>query len=261
MPRNESSERETPRLAVVTGAASGIGRAVTELLLRRQTQVIGVDLVDPPRDLDRDGLGWVSGDVAAPETWEQVRAASAKLDPDGPDALVTCAATIAVSSFLSTGLDAWRRLFDVNVLGAVQGMQTVLPAMIERGGGAIAVVCSVDSLIVEEEMSAYATSKAALLHAARSAAIEHARHGVRINAVCPGIIDTPLLKRHFDSLDDPAGARTASERRTPMGRILEPEEIAQVVCFLIGPGSSAMAGAAVTVDGGLIATYDFDGSA
>ena len=119
-------------------------------------------------------------------------------------------------------------------------------------------VCSVNSFVVEDELSAYSTSKAALLHATRSAAVEYAARGVRINAVCPGIIDTPLLRRHLESLDDPEGARRAGERRSPIGRIMRPEEVAEAICFLVGDGASAMSGAALTVDGGLTVTYDFD---
>jgi NAD(P)-dependent dehydrogenase (short-subunit alcohol dehydrogenase family) len=137
-------------------------------------------------------------------------------------------------------------------------MQALLPRMLERRDGAIAVVCSVNSFVVEDELSAYSTSKAALLHAVRSAAVEYAARGVRINAVCPGIIDTPLLQRHFDSLEDPAAARRAAERRSPIGRILRPEEVADAICFLVGPTATAMSGAALTVDGGLTVTYDFD---
>src|SRR5690606_9199600 len=101
--------------------------------------------------------------------WDAVVAACARRDPRGPDALVACAGTIVVRPFLRTALDDFRRLFEINVLGVVRGMQALIPAMTARGGGAIAVVCSVDSFAVEEEMSAYATSKAALLHAVRSA--------------------------------------------------------------------------------------------
>jgi NAD(P)-dependent dehydrogenase (short-subunit alcohol dehydrogenase family) len=247
-----------PGLAAVTGAASGIGLATVHALLDRGATVVGVDLAEAP--LEHDELGWVTGDVADAQTWGRVAATCEERDSAGADALVTCAGTIVVSPFLETRAEDWTRLFEINVLGVVRGMQALMPAMIERGGGAVAAVCSVDSLIVEEEMSAYATSKAALLHAVRSAAIEHASDGVRVNAVCPGIVDTPLLQRHFDSLDDPAAARAACERRSPIGRLLAPEEIAEVLCFLVGGGASAMAGAAVTVDGGLIATYDFDGS-
>jgi len=248
-----------PRLAVITGAASGIGRATARALRDRGSEVIGVDLVAAPEELaSDDAVDWVSGDVASPETWERVKAAGAHRDPSGPDCLVTCAATLVVAPFLETSRDDWRRLFDINVVGVILGMQALLPPMLERRDGAIAVVCSVNSFVVEDELSAYSTSKAALLHATRSAAVEHAAAGVRINAVCPGIIDTPLLQRHFDSLEDPGAARRAAERRSPIGRILRPEEVAGAICFLVGGSASAMSGAAVTVDGGLTVTYDFD---
>jgi NAD(P)-dependent dehydrogenase (short-subunit alcohol dehydrogenase family) len=254
--RVELNAPTAPRLAVVTGAASGIGRATATALRDRGTKVIGVDLVDIPDGLD--AAGWVTGDVASPDTWERVTAACEERDGGVADCLVTCAATLVVAPFLETSTDDWRRIFDVNVVGVILGMQALLPPMLERRDGAIAVVCSVNSFVVEDELSAYSTSKAALLHATRSAAVEYAAAGVRINAVCPGIIDTPLLRRHFDALDDPAAARRAAERRSPIGRILQPEEVAEAICFLVGGGASAMAGAALTVDGGLTVTYDFD---
>ena len=196
----------------MTGAGSGIGRASATALRHRGTELIGVDLVPAPEELRADsGVDWVEGDVALPETWERVTAACEGRGEEGADCLVTCAATLVVAPFLETSTDDWRRIFDVNVFGVLLGMHALLPRMLERRAGAIAVVCSVNSFVVEDELSAYSTSKAALLHATRSAAVEYAAHGVRINAVCPGIIDTPLLRRHLESLDDPAG-RAASGR-------------------------------------------------
>jgi NAD(P)-dependent dehydrogenase (short-subunit alcohol dehydrogenase family) len=246
----------SPRLAVVTGAASGIGLASAAALLARGAEVIGVDVHEAPGELSPRVASWITGDVSLPATWDAVRAAAD--ERGGADCLVACAGTIVVAPFLETRPDDWARLFEVNVLGVVRGMQALLPPMVERKNGAVAVVCSVNSLVAEDLMSAYSTSKAALLHAVRSAAIEHARDGVRINAVCPGIIDTPLLRRHLDSLDDPAGAIAAAERRSPIGRLLRPDEVAEALCFLVDGAASGLAGSALTVDGGLIATYDFD---
>jgi 2,3-dihydro-2,3-dihydroxybenzoate dehydrogenase len=247
------------RLAIVTGAASGIGRAAAELLVERGVAVIGVDLSERPDAMDV--AEWVQGDVADQSTWDRAGDAAGARDPRGADALVACAGTIVVSPFLDTSVEDWRRLFEINVLGVVRGMRTVLPAMVERGDGAVAVVCSVNSLFAEEQMSAYSVSKAALLHAVRSAALEYAGTGVRINAVCPGIIDTPLLRRHFNSLDDPEGARAEGARRTPIGRLLAPREVAEALWFLVGDGASGLSGAAITVDGGLTTAYDFTGAA
>jgi len=244
---------------VVTGAASGIGEATVTALLARGADVIGVDIQEPPAEAAPRHAGWVTGDVSTAGTWDAVRDACD--ERGGADCLVACAGAIVVAPFVRTRPEDWVRLFDINVMGVVRGMQVLLPPMLERRNGAIAVVCSVNSLIAEDRMSAYSTSKAALLHAVRSAAIEHARDGVRINAVCPGIIDTPLLRAHLESLDDPAGARAAAERRSPIGRLLRPDEVAEALCFLVDGAASGLAGSALTVDGGLVATYDFDATA
>ncbi|MGN6188179.1 MAG: SDR family NAD(P)-dependent oxidoreductase [Conexibacter sp.] len=250
--------RAPRRLAVLTGAASGMGLATAKLLLERGTTVVGVDLAQMPAELrGHERLAWVRGDVAAQETWDRAHAVALEHDADGADCLITCAADIVIAPFLEIPLDEWQRLFEVNVLGVLRGMRTFMPAMIERRAGAIAVVCSVNSLFAEDANSAYSTSKAALLHVVRSAALEHARDGLVINAVCPGIVETPLLQRHFDSLEDPAAARADCVRRSPTGRLLQPEEIAETLCFLVGPGASALSGAAVVVDGGLTTAYDF----
>ncbi len=246
------------RLAIVTGAASGMGLATARLLLQRGTAVVGLDLADAPAELRELGVAaWVTGDVGEQATWDRAAAAAAEIDPAGADCLVCCAAAIVVKSFLETRPEDFQQLFATNVLGVVRGMQTVLPAMIERRAGAVAVVCSVDSLYVEQDMAAYSTSKAALLQIVRSAALEHAGHGLQINAVLPGAVDTPLLQSHFDASPDPAAFRALVERRSPQGRVLRAEEVAETLCFLVSPRASGLSGAAVTVDGGLTSTYDY----
>jgi NAD(P)-dependent dehydrogenase (short-subunit alcohol dehydrogenase family) len=164
-------------------------------------------------------------------------------------------------ALLEAPLDEWRRLFDVNVLGVVLGLQALIPAMREQGQGAIAVVCSISSFQVELASGAYCASKGALLQVVRAAALEHACDGLRINAVCPGIVDTPLLRRFVDAADDPAAIYEAMERRTPTGRMVSSQEVADVLQFLVGPRSGGLSGAALTIDGGLTTTYDFDAAA
>lgn len=256
---DETSSDRLPRLAVVTGAASGIGSATASALQARGVEVIGVDLHGAPAELEACAAAWITGDVSIADTWDAVRAESDARG--GADALVACAGAIVVAPFMTTPPEDFARLFSINVLGVIRGMQALVPLMVERGGGAVAVVCSVNSHVAEALMGAYSTSKAALLHAVRSAAIEHARDGVRINAVCPGIVDTPLLRQHLGSLDDPEAALAACERRSPIGRLLRPAEVAQALCFLVDGAASGFAGAALTIDGGLTATYDFDAAA
>jgi len=203
---------------VITGAASGIGLATVEAMADAGGAVVGVDLAEAPAALSGvEDLAWVRGDVTAQETWDEAMELSRRRDQRGPSSLISCAADVVVSPFLETSLDDWRRLLEINVLGPIRGMNAVMPSMIERSRGSIAVVCSVDSLIVEEELSAYATSKAALLHVVRSAALEHARNGLRINAVAPGVVDTPLLRRHLESLEDPDSVPDHRRGEWPLG--------------------------------------------
>jgi NAD(P)-dependent dehydrogenase (short-subunit alcohol dehydrogenase family) len=252
-----TDRRAEQRVAVVTGAASGVGLATAEALRDDGLIVVGIDLAEAPAGLAE--LNWVTGDISAQGTWDRAAERARFHDPLGARCLVAAAADIVVSPFLQTEPDAYRRLFEVNVLGTLRGMRTLMPAMVERGQGSIAVVCSVDSLYTEEGMSAYAASKAALLQVVRSAALEHSADGLRINAVCPGAIDTALLQRHFDSTPDPAATRAATVRRIPTGQIAAAEEVAAVLRFLVSDAASGMSGSAVTVDGGLTTSYDFDG--
>lgn len=240
-------------VAVVTGAASGVGLATVAALREEGLVVVGVDLAEVP---DRQAE-WVRGDVAQQQTWDRVLEATRRQDPRGATCLVSAAADIVVAPFLETTPADFRRLFEINVIGTLLGMQALMPAMIERGRGSIAVVCSVDSLYTEERMSAYSASKAALLQIVRSAALEHSKDGLRINAVCPGAIDTPLIHRAVSGSDDPAAALGAAVRRIPAGQMLRPEEVAAVLRFLVSDEASGMSGAAVAVDGGLTVTYDY----
>ena len=247
------------RLAVVTGAASGVGLATTRQLRGAGTTVCGLDRADLPPELeDDDGLDWVQGDVASEETWARVQQACSARDSGGADRLVSCAGDIVQTSFLDTSLEDWRRMLDINLFGAILGMRTVMPGMVERREGAIAVVGSVNSLFVEDHLSAYSTAKAALLHAVREAALEYAGLGIRINAVLPGYLNTPLLHRSIKDAPDPDAILRFVANRTPIGRLVEPEEVASVLCFLLTEGASAMSGAAIVVDGGVTTAYDFD---
>jgi NAD(P)-dependent dehydrogenase (short-subunit alcohol dehydrogenase family) len=249
-------------LALVSGAASGVGLATTRQLRAGGTRVVGVDRSPRPPELDGDdGLEWVMGDVASEETWDRVNSACREEDPLGPDRLIACAGDIVQATFLDTSIEEWRRILDINLFGVLFAMRTVMPGMLERGSGAIAVVASVNSLYVEAQMSAYSTAKAALLHAVRSAALEYAGFGIRINAVLPGYLNTPLFHRAIADDPEPARIRLAAENRTPIGRLVEPEEVASVLCFLVGEGASAVSGAAIVVDGGVTTAYDFDLSA
>lgn len=248
----------SPSLVVVTGAASGIGRATALALVERNITVIGVDRSPLPAPLSANPLvSWITGDITDQATWTEVATMATSIDDQGADGIVASAGDVVVAPLLETDPDEWRRLFDINVVGLVLALRELLPAMVERRSGAVVAVCSVNSLFVEDQLSAYSTTKAAMLQVVRSAALEHARDGVRINAVLPGAVHTPMLRRHLDTTDDPLAARLAIERRTPTGRVVTPDEVANVICFLLTPDSTGMSGSAVVVDGGMTTAYDF----
>lgn len=246
------------RVAVVSGAASGIGAAAVAELADAGFAVLGIDLAPVSDALaELPDLHWLQGDVTATETWEQASARGRELDPQGAYAFVGCAADVTVAPFLETPPEEWRRLYEINVIGVVHGMRALMPAMIERGDGAVAVCCSVNSMFVEAEIAPYSASKSALLSATRTAAVEHAGDGLRINAVCPGVVDTPLLRKHVESMPDPAGAEAAMRERVPTGAVTRPDEVAKLLRFLVSEEASGLSGSALVVDGGLTTTYTF----
>ncbi len=254
----QESAATKPRLAVVTGAASGVGLSTARLLVDAGMNVLGVDLAPRPDELANAAVEWVRGDVSDDSVWAEAGARIEQLDPRGADSLVCCAGDVAVAPFMEMPVDEWKRLLDINLLGVVRAMHTVIPAMKARGEGAIAVVCSVNSFVTEAGVAGYSSSKAALLHAVRSAAVELAPTGLRINAVCPGCVDTPLLRKHLAATGDPDRYRRELEQRTPTGKLISAEEVAQTLRFLVSREASGLVGASIVVDGGLTVTYDFD---
>ncbi|MZG18663.1 SDR family oxidoreductase, partial [Streptomyces sp. SID5914] len=148
----------------------------------------------------------------------------------------------------------WDRVMAVNVRSAFLTMRSVLPSMAERGHGAIVNIASVAALRGSRNLTAYATSKHALLGLTRSAVAEFASRGVRVNAVCPGPIDTPLQQRAEHAAADPTRFRGDQESAIPQGRYGAVAEVADVVLFLLSDAASYVNGATVTVDGGMTAT-------
>lgn len=189
----------TCEVVVVTGAASGIGLETARLLQARGTEVIGVDLSwseVPP------GLLTVTGDVADPETWRgaarMIREMRATVG-----SLVLAAACLDVGTILTLDESKWRRMIEVNLFGVIRPIATFLPGMIERGGGSIVIVGSIDSYSAEQGLIGYCASKGAVLQVSRTLALDHARDNIRVNCVCPGVTDTPFFRRHLATATDP----------------------------------------------------------
>jgi NAD(P)-dependent dehydrogenase (short-subunit alcohol dehydrogenase family) len=245
------------KVAVVTGGASGIGRAAAELLAERGAMVAVIDLAQEAGRQTLEGISkrqgkaqFYSVDVSkrrqVEEAVDEARAAFGQID-----ILVVSAGIQRYGNALTTSDEQWAEVMGVNLNGAWYAARACLPDMVGRGGS-IVNVASVQSLASQFNVLAYTVSKHALIGLTRSMAMDFARQQVRVNAVCPGTVDTPML-RWAAALDpDPQSVYDACARMHPLGRIARPEEVGEVVAFLAHESASFVTGAVWTVDGGLL---------
>ncbi|MBW3667823.1 MAG: SDR family oxidoreductase [Actinobacteria bacterium] len=240
--------------AIVTGGASGVGRSTVEILVGRGVPVVAVDRRWPD-DSAADDVVRITGDVCDAGTWKE--AVDAAQERGGLSKLVINAARLAVGSVLDVADDELRQVFEVNVFAAALALRSCLPVMIDQGGGAVVGVASTDAVFAEQGLAAYCASKGALLQLMRCVAVDHARQGIRANVVCPGAIDTPFFRQHVDAAPDPEAFLRVKTERHPSGRILQPEDVAEVVAFLLSDAAIGMNGTPVMIDGGLTTTFDF----
>jgi NAD(P)-dependent dehydrogenase (short-subunit alcohol dehydrogenase family) len=248
-----------PTLAVISGSSKGIGEASARRFLDAGATVVGISTSPPDEPLaSHERFHAVVGDVADPAAWEQVRAHYRALEQP-PTSLVLNAARPLIGTVVTLELEAWRRLFDGNVFGAVLGAKTCLPDMIANGGGSVVVVSSVDGWMAEQGLIAYACTKATLIAFARNLAVDHAREGIRANVVAPGTTDTPAFRRAMGTADDPEAWIAERAERNPLGRILSADEVAETVFYLASDRASGITGAVVPVDAGLSVSFDFRG--
>ena len=245
------------KVAVVTGGGSGIGRATAEILATRGAAVAVIDLAEEAGTETADGIRRRNGqalfrpvDVAKPN---QIRSAVSDARASfGPiDILVVSAGIQRYGNALTTTDEQWTEVMGVNLNGAWYAARACLPDMVGRGGS-IVNVASVQSLASQYNVLAYTASKHAVIGLTRSMAMDFASEKVRVNAVCPGTVDTPML-RWAASLDpNPQSVYDACARMHPLGRIARPEEVGEVVAFLAHDSASFVTGAVWTVDGGLL---------
>ena len=243
------SSHELRQVAIVSGAASGIGTATARLLASRGAAVVIADInqaaaVAAAADITAAGFR-SSGtllDVTSRDDWARVVAETVS-EYGVLTTLVNNAGRTRDRSLLKMSDEEWSEVIDINLRGVWLGSQAAIPAIKDAGGGAI-VNLSSESRGGAFGQANYAAAKAGVVGLTKTIALEHARHGIRCNAVAPGTIDTPMIA------SVPEGVRESWLPRIPAGRIGDPSEVASAIAFLAGPDSSYITGQVLQVDGG-----------
>jgi NAD(P)-dependent dehydrogenase (short-subunit alcohol dehydrogenase family) len=245
----------TAKVALVTGAAQGIGRACVDAFVTDGWEVIGVDVAESELGVlgkeHGSAVTTVVGDVA--EEPVNRRAVEEALGRHGRlDCAVANAGVNLPKLVDDTTDDEFDRLIDVNVRATVYLAQAAHPHLAESGGSLV-VVASKTGLVAQRTSPIYVATKGAAVQLARALALDWADEGIRVNAVCPGIVDTPMLRSFIDGLPDPDTAWREHEQAQPLGRLARPEECAAAVLFLASESASFITGIALPVDGGFTA--------
>jgi NAD(P)-dependent dehydrogenase (short-subunit alcohol dehydrogenase family) len=245
------------KVVVITGSASGIGREAALLFSSEGAQLCIADVVEEQGEqtaAECRNAFFQGVDVSDPQSVDEMYRATAKRF-GGIDVLYNNAGIMPAedASVLETEPDAWQRVQDVNTKGVYLCCKYGIPHLIERGGGSVINVASFVALMgAATSQISYTASKGAVLAMSRELAVEFARRGVRVNALCPGPVETPLLMRLFD---ETPGALQRRLVHLPMGRLAQAREIAYGALFLASDESSYVNGATFLVDGGLTAAY------
>ena len=248
------------KVALVAGGGSGIGRAVVERLAAAGGTVVAcTNVEEQARAVAAEVGGDVSTVVADVTRADDVRrfVADASAQHGGIDVLVNSAGIQRYGTVEETTEELWDEVLDVNLKAMYLTSHFAVPHLRARGGGAIVNVSSVQAFVAQDRVAAYAASKGGIIALTKAMAVDHAKDGIRVNAVCPGSVDTPMLRW---SADLHRGDRPVEEvlrdwgRSHPLGRIAQPAEVAELVAFLASDRASFITGADYRVDGGLLAT-------
>lgn len=253
MNQKSITSNQQPRTVLITGAGGGIGRATVALFAENGWRVIGVDRNEFGAGFPESGL-FIQADIATPASieaiWERVGAFT-----DDLTALINNAAVQVAKPLVETSVEEWDHVMANNLRPAFLLSKLSYPLLKGSGGGAVVIVSSVHAVATSANIAAYAASKGGLLALTRAMAIEFAADNIRVNAILPGAVDTPMLRAGLDR--GHLGGETIQDRldnlarKTVSGKIGQPAEIAHAIYFLAdGSQSSFMTGQALVVDGG-----------
>ncbi|MEU6879423.1 glucose 1-dehydrogenase [Streptomyces sp. NPDC046712] len=242
------------RVVVITGAARGQGEQEARLFAAEGARVVIADVLDDPgealaKELGEERAAYVHLDVTREEDWTAA-VALAKERFGRIDGLVNNAGILRFNELVSTPLDEFQAIVQVNQVGCFLGIRTVAPEIEAAGGGTIVNTASYTGVTGMAGVGAYAATKHAVLGLTRVAALELAARKIRVNAVCPGAIDTPMSNPEGV---DPAATAELYQKLVPLGRIGRPEEVAALALFLTAEDSAYITGQPFVIDGGWLA--------
>ncbi len=249
-------QRLQDRVVVITGAGSGLGLASARRMAEEGAKIIAVDVDEPAGEAAAKETGgeFVAADVAdedqVKDLYDGVAARYGRVDVAFNNAGISPPDD---DSILTTGIDAWRRVQEINLTSVYLCCKYVLPHMQRQGKGSIINTASFVAVVgAATSQISYTASKGGVLAMSRELGVQFARDGIRVNALCPGPINTPLLQELFAKDPERAARRLV---HVPMGRFGEPEEIAAAVAFLASDDSSFITASQFLVDGGITGAY------
>jgi NAD(P)-dependent dehydrogenase (short-subunit alcohol dehydrogenase family) len=249
-------QRLQDRVAVITGAGSGIGLASTRRMAAEGATIVAVDIDKAAGQAAADETGgtFAAADVSSEEDvrrlFDDVAAEFGRIDIAFNNAGISPADD---DSILTTGIDAWRRVQEVNLTSVYLCCKYVIPHMQRQGKGSIINTASFVAVLgAATSQISYTASKGGVLAMSRELGVQFAREGIRVNALCPGPVNTPLLRELFAKDPERAARRLV---HVPVGRFAEPEEIAAAVAFLASDDASFITASQFLVDGGIAGAY------
>jgi len=249
-------ERLAGKRTIVTGAGSGIGRAIA---LRLASEGASIVLADVDEEAAESVANEIDGETLVHKTDVtrdgdvETLVGLAVSEWGGLDVMVNNAGVGVAGTAVTTTEGEYERVMDVCVRGTFLGMRHAIPAMAESGGGSVINMSSVAALVGLVDRAVYSAAKGAILAMTRASAIDHIGEGVRVNCIAPGTVDTPWVARITSGYDDPEEARANMQARQPHGRFVAPEEIAAMAAYLAADESASVIGACMIVDGGVTA--------